>query len=905
VRLFLLFVLYLFILNEIRDHRWPALALGLGAALQSLVAVGQFVTRSPLGLFALGELELYTSSPGASVIEVGTQRWLRAYGLSPSPNILGGFLVLGLLAWMGLAMASRARESRVWLGLVALVAAGLICTFSRSAWLGLAVGSFVTGMLLWPSATKRFKPVFWCWVAAGLVVGCLFLIGYPQLFTARLFPSMSASASASSLEKLNLSMRSTYEQVAWDLLGRSPLGGVGVGNFGLAASLQTPPAWGERSHQPVHNALLLLTAELGLIGGAVWLIAWICSSLAIWQNRGRIRQDPWLLAWSGAIIAVGALSNFDHYLFTYQQGRLLLWVTFGLWASAARGKLVCRWPAGAEPDTCLLPRRTSHRDWRGFALTVVFLVAAGVCIHTMLILPRGHFLWDPSGFAWRAWEALRSLRAGQWMDLTHSLLQQPTYPPLHTLMLSGGFAVFGDSATVARLSSLVGFLMATGLVYWLGWEFAPSPNTGALTGGILVALTMSAPTLVYLASDVQLEAAGLLLTMAAMLCACRVPYCKRWSKRRKWLATTGLLSTATFFLKYNYGLPVLIGVWGASLLEGGGWQERRRPLVVLACTTLLPIALWFGTGGRKIEAFVDFAVNRTSGLSWWQGLLFYPGALLREYASHWLLGCAILLAFGLTLVRCHERDYRARVVLLTAIAGLMLAVLHPYKQARFIYTIVPLVLLPAAVWGTRAVQWCKEWTRRPGNSRRRQMGAAVLVAALLALNLLCVLSSLRRYQDGENERLNFDASAQTAVAGMLTFLENHADAAQGVLVNGYFNEVSEALLRWTWRDRAEDKPLLVYGFPFAGRAGRQRNEMGDSLTYVLELEQALDQHHPQLVVSIAVRPNSAFYTADYEAWNAWQEGYDAAMRHHPHLELVDQAYFDQRGVQVSIYRFAP
>ena len=899
VRLLLLFVLYIFLLNEIHEHRWPALALGAGVALQSLVAVGQFLARSPLGLFALGEMKHYTFTPGASVIQVGTQRWLRGYGLSPSPNVLGGILGLGLFALLGWGMLSRRAQPVGWLAALGLGIAGLICTFSRAAWLGLGVGLFIIGTLLWYSPERQIRPAFWQLIAVGLGVGLAFIVVYPQLFTTRLL-----IGSENSLEILNLDLREHYKQVAWNLIGRYPLGGVGSGNFTLAAAIENPPKWGYHSYQPVHDTLLLFMAELGMGGGALWLVAWSCQALALWQNRSRIGQHPWLLVWTGALVAVGTLSNFDHYLFTYQQGRLLLWISLGLWASAARERVEWRWPASAEPDTCPQPRAIVRRDWAGFALTILGLVVAGTLLYVWLIRPRGTLLWDPAGFALGGWKTLHNLRAGNWIDLVHDLLQRPTYPPGHPLLMTGIFALFGASETVARLVSLGAFLAAAALMYWLGWEFAPSADSGSLTGGLAVGLTLSAPTLLYLSSDVQLEPPGLLFTLATVLCACRAVRHEQWSKRWKWLAATGLLATATFFIKYNYGLTVLIGLWGAALLAGGGWEQRWRPLSVLAVTTLLPIGLWFSTDEGRLEAFMDFAINRSSGLNWWEGVLVYPIALLREYASHWILGCAIFLAFGLTLARWRKRDSRTRVLLTTTLAGLAMAVLHPYKQARFIYTVAPLFLLPAAVWGAKAVRWWERWKKWGNASLRRWMRMAVLIIALLVLNVLGVTSALRRYQGGENERLNYDAAAQAIIEEMLTFVNEHVDPAQGVLVNGYFNAFSEDLLRWMWRDRSAGKPLLLYGLPFEGKALRERYDVSDDrLLYVLRLEQTLNAARVQSVVSIAVQPSSRFYTTDYDAWNAWQEGYDVAISRYPALEMAEEAYFDQEDIRVRIYRF--
>ncbi|MEM8863217.1 MAG: hypothetical protein AAGD96_33320, partial [Chloroflexota bacterium] len=107
------------------------------ALFQGSVAAGQFLLQDDLGLRYLGEYDL-VAEPGQWSIVFGQNRvWLRGYGISPHPNILGGLLGSALLIVFMTVQNITSRGWR-WLGYVALFLgmAGLIVTFSRSAWLG-------------------------------------------------------------------------------------------------------------------------------------------------------------------------------------------------------------------------------------------------------------------------------------------------------------------------------------------------------------------------------------------------------------------------------------------------------------------------------------------------------------------------------------------------------------------------------------------------------------------------------------------------------------------------------------------------------------------------------------------------------------------------------------------------
>ena len=97
-------LVYLVVLNE-RPHLLVPIAAVL--FIQGAVAAGQFLAQRDLGLVPLGELPLHPAHEGNSVLLARGQPWLRAYGLTIHPNLLGALLAALLL--LALPMARRGR----------------------------------------------------------------------------------------------------------------------------------------------------------------------------------------------------------------------------------------------------------------------------------------------------------------------------------------------------------------------------------------------------------------------------------------------------------------------------------------------------------------------------------------------------------------------------------------------------------------------------------------------------------------------------------------------------------------------------------------------------------------------------------------------------------------------------
>ncbi len=331
VRLLLLALLYLMVINASLPPGIVAWSLAAAMALQAVVALPQFALGSSLGLTRLGEVTVKAAWPGASVVMVGEQRWLRAYGLAQHPNLLGGCMMVMLLVVVGFYLRQTGWRRFPLLAALGLGFSTLLLTFSRAAWLGTVLGGvMMLALLLWARRQRHWFPhrsSIALLAMLLLIIGAMFAAVNWSLLQPRL------GLASQGVEIRSVQSRAMQIKAAWALIQMRPYLGVGIGNFPTALyRLAREAVAAYPVFQPVHNVALLSTAELGFLGGVLWF-AWMVSPwVALWLERRRVLVAPWWAGLSGALVALTVVSLLDFYVWSSHQGRLLLWLTFGLWA---------------------------------------------------------------------------------------------------------------------------------------------------------------------------------------------------------------------------------------------------------------------------------------------------------------------------------------------------------------------------------------------------------------------------------------------------------------------------------------------------------------------------------------------------------------------------------------------
>ncbi len=246
--------------------------LSIGVLYSSLIAIGQFFAQHSLGLWILGERAFTVDTPGIARFYF-ERLLLRSYATFPHPNVLGAYLAILLLL-----IVTQIKKHKVFY-LITMVFGiiALILTFSRSAWVAAGLGVVFLSV-----KKKYFIPAV---IAAALII----------ILTLRSFGI--ADESVVVREELNNSAISMFLQ--------SPVVGKGLGNF----LVELPNNLVSRQIyflQPVHNIFLLVLAETGILGFALFI--WL-----LWQSRKK-----WV------VLLIIFLGFFDHYFLTLQQGQLML-----------------------------------------------------------------------------------------------------------------------------------------------------------------------------------------------------------------------------------------------------------------------------------------------------------------------------------------------------------------------------------------------------------------------------------------------------------------------------------------------------------------------------------------------------------------------------------------------------
>ncbi|MGC9333702.1 MAG: O-antigen ligase family protein [Anaerolineae bacterium] len=341
LRLLLLLALYLLLMNLPLSRGAVAWSMAAGLVIQAVFAVPQFVLGQSLGLKRLGEVTVKAAWPGASVVMVGEQRWLRAYGLAQHPNLLAGCLVAMLLVIIGYYLAQPRGRRLLLLVTLALGFGALLLTFSRAGWAGMFLGSGALVVLLaWAWRSGQGSPH---WAGFGLlaVVLVLIAVGFVALNWPLLQPRLGLTTQGTEIRSVEA--RLMQVPAAMTLIGKRPVLGVGLGNYPTALyRLARDTVAAYPVYQPVYSVPLLVAAELGLLGGLLWLLLLPAPWLGLWARRRGVRMTAWWAGVNGALLALTAVSFADFYVWSSHQGQLTLWLVLGLWArewsSLASGK---------------------------------------------------------------------------------------------------------------------------------------------------------------------------------------------------------------------------------------------------------------------------------------------------------------------------------------------------------------------------------------------------------------------------------------------------------------------------------------------------------------------------------------------------------------------------------------
>jgi O-antigen ligase/Flp pilus assembly protein TadD len=276
----------------------------------------------------------------------------RALGPFGQPNRMGGYIVATIPVALALSFAAQDRVLRAGLliatfGLVFC----LVVTYSRGAWLGLAVGLLVLALALarWPELLPR--PAILALSLAALVIPVLLLL--PSIISR--VESRPSSAPAWNLpidpeREGSGAMRRAIWSGALEAAMRRPALGYGIGTFREAFDRAKSPqmkqleAEGGRTADQAHNHYLGILAERGALGLAAFAVftALTLGAAAMAMASGTQTMGRVLVAGlAGSVLALLAHGLVDDNLSLIPHGTLLF-ANLGLLAAAPAGRRSAR-----------------------------------------------------------------------------------------------------------------------------------------------------------------------------------------------------------------------------------------------------------------------------------------------------------------------------------------------------------------------------------------------------------------------------------------------------------------------------------------------------------------------------------------------------------------------------------
>ena len=337
IRFTLFFLFYVYLINNVKTIKtiiWPLI---WGIALQGGLALAQYFANHSFGLKLLGESVLDPEASGIPVVLVEGARRLRAHGTLSHANVLGGYLALGLILISSRLYAIKRNWKHYLIWLVFIIGTlGLVVSFSRSAWLVFVVSAAVVSIWAIYMRPKKFK-------AAILPVTIILVVVVGMVISQ--YAAVSSRFNVNQyVEQRSISSRIEQINEFKGVYAEQPLLGVGIGQYVpyLQQVNREGIDWNYRKdlngwvyspshdfYEPVHNIFLLALAELGVIGLTILILILLAAAylvLSIIRKRLALIAITVLVA----LISLISLGMIDHYLWTLQQGRLLLFLVLSL-----------------------------------------------------------------------------------------------------------------------------------------------------------------------------------------------------------------------------------------------------------------------------------------------------------------------------------------------------------------------------------------------------------------------------------------------------------------------------------------------------------------------------------------------------------------------------------------------
>jgi putative inorganic carbon (HCO3(-)) transporter len=314
-----LFILVLYVEHTFKTRLQYLISfttLFIAALVQALLAIAQFHVQHGIGLNWLGEYVSPLGTPGLATMSFGAEKIIRAYGTMPHPNVLGGFLVFGLI--LGIFLATSAKN-QLWKLFVScgtvFISLGIFLTFSRMAWLAAVIT--VLAYVAYYLFHAKQKNKIWLTLALTIVsCGTVFALWSSYLLNR-----------TANIDPASISSRGMFNNMSMELVKQNLIFGTGQGNYiqSLEQMFHMEP-W---QYQPAHNIFLVIAVQFGLLG----LGLFVKLLYETFRRVKKLRHETiaWVICFT--VVTFIIMGQVDHYFVTIQQGRLVFFLLLGFTAA--------------------------------------------------------------------------------------------------------------------------------------------------------------------------------------------------------------------------------------------------------------------------------------------------------------------------------------------------------------------------------------------------------------------------------------------------------------------------------------------------------------------------------------------------------------------------------------------
>ncbi|MBU1710331.1 MAG: O-antigen ligase family protein [Proteobacteria bacterium] len=304
VTVFKCFLTFLIVANSIRTKdilKFIFYLFLVSVFFQAFICLAQIISGSSLGLGFLGETET-----SVETVTAGSKELLRVGG-SMSKNALASYLSFIIPINFALFFTKIQLRTKIcfFLPVILLAFTLEILTFSRGAWMGLAVGGTLTfyGCICRLSGRKVLSLFF---VSIVIVAFIVLILALSESVRQRLFEDDYGSA----IIRIPLMIN------ALNMILHNPFLGVGLGNYTSVNQHYDIFQWISIVFPwPVHNDFLLIGAEMGLPAMLSFCFIIVVVLFKLLQTAFQSKDD--LLGYTAFALIGGIVAFSIHHLVAY------------------------------------------------------------------------------------------------------------------------------------------------------------------------------------------------------------------------------------------------------------------------------------------------------------------------------------------------------------------------------------------------------------------------------------------------------------------------------------------------------------------------------------------------------------------------------------------------------------